>query len=445
MAFPDVTPPPRDELARDARSEAHPALPVALDRHPCFNPKACRSFGRVHLPVAPKCNIQCNYCNRDFDCVNESRPGVTSAVLSPGQAVTYLERVGELRDDIAVAGIAGPGDPFANPEETLETFAGIRGRFPEMILCLSTNGLGLTEAYVDALAELGVSHVTLTINAVDPDIAARVYGWIRHGKRVLRGRAAGEVMVERQLEALGWIKRRGLVAKVNGILLPGVNDAHLPEVARRAAELGADLMNCVPLIPTKKTAFEALPEPSAEMRREARRACRVSLPQMTHCARCRADAIGRLGEPMTEEALELMRSCARLPRRPGENRPHVAVATREGMLVNQHLGEARRLRVYASGPDGFVEVEARETPPRGDGRWAEMARQLHDCRAVLVASVGPNPRAALTASGIEVLQMDGLITEGLEHVFHGRPLPPSRLRVFEGCGQSCEGDGAGCG
>ena len=45
-----------------------------LDDHPCFNKKSHRRFGRVHLPVAPRCNIQCKFCNRQFDCVNESRP-----------------------------------------------------------------------------------------------------------------------------------------------------------------------------------------------------------------------------------------------------------------------------------------------------------------------------------------------------------------------------------
>ena len=51
--------------------------------HPCFDKEARHKNARVHLPVAPKCNIQCNYCNRKFDCVNESRPGVTSSVLTP--------------------------------------------------------------------------------------------------------------------------------------------------------------------------------------------------------------------------------------------------------------------------------------------------------------------------------------------------------------------------
>lgn len=54
-----------------------------ISKHPCFNPAVKGQFGRVHLPVAPKCNIKCNFCNRKYDCINESRPGVTSNVLTP--------------------------------------------------------------------------------------------------------------------------------------------------------------------------------------------------------------------------------------------------------------------------------------------------------------------------------------------------------------------------
>src|SRR5512147_3013620 len=99
---------------------------VDLSRHPCFNKDAHKKFGRIHLPVAPRCNLQCNFCNRKFDCMNESRPGVTSAVLPPSQAVPYLEEVKAKHENIAVVGIAGPGDPFANPIETMETLVGIR-------------------------------------------------------------------------------------------------------------------------------------------------------------------------------------------------------------------------------------------------------------------------------------------------------------------------------
>ena len=54
--------------------------------HPCYSKDAHHKFARIHLPVAPACNIQCNYCNRKYDCSNESRPGVVSEVLSPEEA-----------------------------------------------------------------------------------------------------------------------------------------------------------------------------------------------------------------------------------------------------------------------------------------------------------------------------------------------------------------------
>ena len=72
-----------------------------LTNHPCFNDKVRHTFGRVHLPVAPRCNIQCKFCNRKFDCINESRPGVTSGVLSPAQAMVYLDSVFEKKKNIS--------------------------------------------------------------------------------------------------------------------------------------------------------------------------------------------------------------------------------------------------------------------------------------------------------------------------------------------------------
>ena len=82
-------------------------MTLDLTRHPCFNDESRHRFGRVHLPVAPKCNVQCNFCDRRFDCANESRPGVTSAVLAPGQALAYLDRVCGTSMRISVVGIAG--------------------------------------------------------------------------------------------------------------------------------------------------------------------------------------------------------------------------------------------------------------------------------------------------------------------------------------------------
>ncbi len=76
----------------------------------------------MHVAVAPACNIQCNYCNRKYDCANESRPGVVSERLTPEQAARKVLAVASTIPQMTVLGIAGPGDPLANPAKTFETF-----------------------------------------------------------------------------------------------------------------------------------------------------------------------------------------------------------------------------------------------------------------------------------------------------------------------------------
>ncbi len=421
-------------------------MPLDISRHPCFNDASRHRFGRIHLPVAPKCNIQCNFCDRRFDCANESRPGVTSAVLSPGQALHYLDGVLEKAPQIAVVGIAGPGDPFANADATLETLRLVRSQYPDMLLCLATNGLGLPP-HVAELAKLDVSHVTITINAVDPDIGAEIYAWVRHDRRVYRGRDGATLLLQRQLDSIAQLKKLGVTVKVNTIIIPGVNDQHIESVAERAAELGADILNCVPLCPVAGTPFESISTPTALEVARVRKGAAEHLPQMHHCTRCRADAVGLLGQPMSTECLGLLKHSAALPRNPTEQRPHVAVATREGVLVNQHLGEAEQLTVFRKTADGYAMVERRTTPPPGGGRrrWCRLAETLHDCRTVLVASAGSAPQSVLQDAGIRVVMMEGLIEEGLEAAFRGAAIrAPLRQEHRCGSGAGCAGNGMGC-
>ena len=77
-----------------------------------------------------------------------------------------------------------------------------------------------------------MTHVTITVNAVDPEIGQKIVAWVRDGKVIYRGLKGAELLLQRQLESIRGLKARGIVVKVNLIVIPGVNDQHVEEVAQ---------------------------------------------------------------------------------------------------------------------------------------------------------------------------------------------------------------------
>jgi nitrogen fixation protein NifB len=271
-----------------------------IAQHPCYSKDAQHKYGRIHLAVAPKCNIQCNYCDRKFDCVNESRPGVTSEVLSPQEALEKTKQVLKEYPFIKVVGVAGPGDPLAN-DETFETFRLIKEEFPDATLCLSTNGLVLPERLPEIIRS-GVTTLTVTLNAIDPEIQAKVIGHISYHGKVYRGIEAAEIMVKNQLEGIKAAVDAGLVVKINTVLIPGINDRHVVEVAKKVHELGVFIMNVMPLICQAK--FADMEPPSPAYRQEVQDSCEPYVQQMRHCRQCRSDAFGLIGKDLSQMSEE---------------------------------------------------------------------------------------------------------------------------------------------
>jgi nitrogen fixation protein NifB len=417
-----------------------------FSRHPCFNSEVRHTTGRIHLPVAKRCNIQCNFCNRKYDCVNESRPGVCSAVLSPAQAAAYLDSALEKIPRIAVVGIAGPGDPFANPEETIETLRLVRERHPDKILCLATNGLGLPD-YIEHFAGLNVSHVTITVNAIDPAIGAKIYAWVRFGPKVYRGLDGARLLLQRQTESIKLLKEKNITVKINTVIIPGVNDNHAAEVAAYTARLGADVQNCMAMVHAEGSAFEHIPPAPAEDIRAQRILAEKYIPQMSHCARCRADAAGLIGEENSGDLQRLLAEFAVV--KSTKEKPYVAAVSMEGLFVNRHLGDAPSLWIFGLENGAVVLREQRPAPAPGLGdlRWEMLADTLSDCCALLVSHCGRNPKKILEGRGLPVINAEGLIADIALPVMEGKSIP----KIFSvsaascGAGASCGGKGMGCG
>jgi nitrogen fixation protein NifB len=424
-------------------------LPAAVwekvKNHPCYSEQAHHHYARMHVAVAPACNIQCNYCNRKYDCANESRPGVVSEKLTPEVAARKVLAVAAKVPQLSVVGIAGPGDALANPARTFETFRLIQDKAPDIKLCLSTNGLALPD-HVDAIQALNVDHVTITINMVDPEVGERIYPWIFYKHKRWTGRDAARILHERQIEGLEALTARGILVKVNSVMIPGINDAHLVEVNKAVKSRGAFLHNIMPLISDAAhgTYFGLNGQrgPTAQELKGLQDACEGEMNMMRHCRQCRADAVGMLGEDLSHEFTTDQLPLEDLPYDTEKRRAYaeyvereradqnaarerelkkvagdmadakilVAVATKGSGRINQHFGHANELQIYEVSTAGAKFVGHRRIDHYCAGGYEEeeampsILTAINDCVAVLVAKIGHCPQKDLAAAGIEAVQ-----------------------------------------
>ncbi len=423
-----------------------------VHNHPCYSEEAHHYFARMHVAVAPACNIQCHYCNRKYDCANESRPGVVSELLDPDQAVKKVKAVAATIPQMTVLGIAGPGDPLANPERTFETFRQLSEDAPDIKLCVSTNGLALPDS-VEELAKHNIDHVTITINCVDPEVGAKIYPWIYWNNERIRGVEAARILIEQQQKGLEMLVARGILVKVNSVLIPGVNDEHLKEVSRVVKSKGAFLHNVMPLISEAEhgTFYGVMGQrgPEPEELQDLQDSCAGDMNMMRHCRQCRADAVGLLGEDrgeeftmdkieamdidynaamvkravihaaIKEELDEKQAKKARLaamsvptnatPTMKGTRPVLMAVATSGGGLINQHFGHAREFLVYEASPNGVRFIGHRkvdqycignDTCGEKESALSGSIRALKGCEVVLCSKIGFEPWGELEGAGI---------------------------------------------
>lgn len=396
-----------------------PDLSRVISQHPCYDDSAHRKFARMHLPVAPRCNIQCNYCNRKYDCSNESRPGVTSEVLTPSEAADKVGRVLEKIPELKVIGIAGPGDPLAN-DTTYETIALIGERYPDLTLCISTNGLALP-GNAKRLYDLGVRFVTITMNALDPEIGAKVYGRVILDGKELKGIDAATALIERQLKGLEECVALGMVVKINIVMVPNVNVDHIPTLVRRVKEMGAYTVNILPLIPVEGTPFENMEAPTPEMRKSLMDSCgELGIKVMRHCKQCRADAIGLLGNDRSGEFA--CGSCRTAEVRPillGDLRDAVAFASDNGKDVNRGFGNTPSFYIVSLSDGSLLEKVDVDTgrSVAGSGHKEHInsiITSLKSPKYVAVSEIGSFPSKLLDELGIKVIISDSSFDDVLK-------------------------------
>lgn len=351
-------------------------MTIAAKNHPVT--VGLSSEKTVVLAVASRTNAM----------LRHKRPSGAEA-LEVSAALKWLERLMDTKSAPEAAVIMGPGEPLATATDTTALISSIGERYPELKICLSTNGLGLPAMLNDPAAAM-LSEVTLQVNAADPEIAMSVYAWIRPGKRTLPLAEGVRVLLDDQVASAERLSGMNIPVIVESRCIPGVNQGHLPEVAALMSENGAGCMRLI-------SGFTETAECGGVFLEKIREKCAVYLKMVPE--------IQKIESLPPEVFLD-------------GNRPCVAVASTDGASVDAHLGQATVLMVYEMQGGAVTFVGARETPAPGtEGRWLKLADVLSDCRAVLVAHAGESPRKVLSGKGIRLLESEGGIESAVKKVF----------------------------
>ncbi|MFN2339936.1 MAG: nitrogenase cofactor biosynthesis protein NifB [Halanaerobium sp.] len=419
----------KEETSTETSTKIKTQIDAKTKKHPCYSQFA-HNYARIHIPVAASCNISCNYCDRKYDCLHETRPGVSSSLLSPTEALASFKKIKEKMDNLTVVGVAGPGDALASFDAVRKSLQLIKKDSPEQTFCLSTNGLALP-AYQEELVELGVSHVTITINAVDPKIGAQIYEKVNYQGQSLSGTAGAEILLKNQLQGLKYLSDRGIMVKVNIVLIKGINDQHLKEVVQTVKEAGAFMTNIMPLIPVEGTAFADFPLTSNKELDQIRKKAEVDLKQMYHCQQCRADAVGCLNKDRSREfnresakKVKMSKSELDIESNSGseilkgsyfleEKEMLLAVASEKGQIVNLHFGHAESFYIYRVKGNSIKFLEKRNVGQYcldkscndPEQRLEKIINTIADCEAVLSVRIGTRPRRKLAQNNIQAVMV----------------------------------------
>jgi nitrogen fixation protein NifB len=199
-------------------------------------PEIMEQRSTVLLPVAPACNLACTFCPGPVP--GEGGRPFRSAALSPGDAVQKVADAVERGDDVRNVILGGPGEPLLNAAAYIVPRR-LAWNYPELPVTVCTNGLLLSDR-LDQLVRTGVQGVVLSMSAMIPQTAARIYEAASYRARRYSGEAAAMLVLQQQWSGLLNAVEAGLKVTVFAARIFGVNEQEIPLLAERARDFGVD-------------------------------------------------------------------------------------------------------------------------------------------------------------------------------------------------------------
>ena len=336
--------------------------------------------------------------------------------------------------------IEGPGDPLASAESTLRILSLLREHHPDVRVGLVIDGPLLGE-YAEELADFGLAWLVVRLDAATQRVAERFFAGGIHRGEVLERPEAAALYLEETAKAFEIARREGIAVAARITLLPTWNDGEIGALAAQAARGGAQRVDVVGpidegipalrgVMPTDDELAEARDIAAQAFAEERHRVGRdEDTPLLDQLAPSRfrpvdldaldaVDVLRTLPDPDEDE----VREGAHLPRRRAQV---VAVATRDGTLVDLPLQQAYVLHVYAVGATSIRLLGTRELPTApgrrsdGVGHAPRFLEALMGCRALVATDFAPRALTLLRAVGIRPVVTGGRVDEVLDRVARG--------------------------
>jgi len=181
-----------------------------------------RGLRDLRISVTDRCNFRCRYC-------------MPAEIFGPGYAFLPKDELLSFEEMERLVRVLVPlgvekirltgGEPLLRRglEDLIAMLAAVRGIND---IAMTTNGVLLTH-HAESLALAGLNRVTVSLDALDPEIFARMNGTGAKVERVLSGIEAAKVF--------------GLPVKVNAVIQRGVNESQILPMARWAKGAEVDL------------------------------------------------------------------------------------------------------------------------------------------------------------------------------------------------------------
>ncbi len=100
----------------------------------------------------------------------------------------------------------------------------------------------------------------------------------------------------------------------------------------------------------------------------------------------------------------------------------IAVASSDGIVVNQHFGKAELFYIYETDGENVAFSETRalkavcEAGNHDDNRLLENLNQLRDCEYLLVSRIGNMAESVAERVGIHAFEIPGIIGESIDQL-----------------------------